>query len=145
MMVDVWHTVGLCAGVRPILATTRSYGFPMHIPDGDVWLQGDGDLGARIERILTRGLLEAPAVIAIGADSPALTVAHLEAAIELLVTNDAVVGPSTDGGFYLLGLRHYPHGLLDSLPWSTAEARQAMINRLRSTHSPSRNWSNSSM
>ena len=28
MMVDVWHTVGLCAGVRPILATTPSMAFP---------------------------------------------------------------------------------------------------------------------
>jgi len=102
----------------------------MDVPIDDIWLQGDGDLGQRIARIITRGLIHAPAAIAIGADSPTLAGAHIEAALELIRTNDAVVGPSTDGGFYLLALRQCPPGLFASLPWSTGETRQALTKRL---------------
>src|SRR3954454_22000707 len=82
MLLDTWRTVASCPGIRPVLATTRSGGFPMDVPADDIWLQGDGDLGERIELIMTRGLSHAPAAIAIGADSPTLAGAHIEAALE---------------------------------------------------------------
>jgi rSAM/selenodomain-associated transferase 1 len=132
MFLDVWRTVESFSRVRPILATTSSGGFPVSVSPDDIWLQGDGDLGQRIERILTRGLLHAPAAIAIGADSPALTAAHLTAALDALRTSDAVVGPSTDGGFYLLALRKCQPGLLSSLPWSVPETKQALKHRMKS-------------
>jgi glycosyltransferase A (GT-A) superfamily protein (DUF2064 family) len=118
-------------GVRPILATTRPGTFPVSVPDGDVWLQGEGDLGERIERILTVGLQQSPAVMVLGADSPAFTVVHVEAAIDGLQSHDAVLGPSTDGGFYLLALRRCPRGLFAGLPWSTGETCKALQARLR--------------
>lgn len=130
MLLDVWNTVKLCAGVRPILATTRPGDFPICLSPDDIWLQGDGDLGQRIERMLNRGLIEAPAATAIGADSPALTTAHLRAALDALQTNDAVVGPATDGGFYLLALRQCQAGLFDSLPWSCPATLEAVKERL---------------
>ena len=130
MLLDVWGTVELCPGVRPILATTVSGDFPVRVSPDDIWLQGDGDLGQRIERIFNRGLLDAPAVIAVGADSPALTAAHLWAALDALRTNDLVVGPSNDGGFYLLALRRTQAGLLSSLPWSSSKTLQALKKRI---------------
>lgn len=130
MLLDAWRTAESCPGVRPVLATTRAGEFPMQVPPENIWLQGEGDLGERIERILIQGLLQAPAIVAIGADSPALTRAHLEAALQAMRTNDAVVGPSTDGGFYLLGLRRCPAGLFASLPWSAAGTRTALRKRL---------------
>ena len=130
MLRDVWRTVESSPGARPILATSRKGVFPICVPDGDVWLQGEGDLGERIERILTRGLQESAAVMAIGADAPALSVAHVEAGIECLATHDAVLGPATDGGFYLLGLRRCPRGLFTGLSWSTGETNQALQARL---------------
>ena len=48
-----------------------------------ILLQGEGDLGARIERILRAALAQAPAAIAIGADAPALPRRLLEAAAAL--------------------------------------------------------------
>jgi rSAM/selenodomain-associated transferase 1 len=131
MLRDVWRTVESHPGVRPILATTRSGSFPISVPDGDVWLQPEGDLGERIERIITRGLLLAPVAMAVGADSPAFTAAHLDAALRCLGTNDAIIGPSTDGGFYLLALGRCPPGLFAGLPWSSAETRQALKVRLQ--------------
>lgn len=130
MLLDIWRTVEFCPGVRPILATTLPGDFPVSVSPDDIWLQGDGDLGERIERIFNHGLLQAPAVIAVGADSPALTAAHLQAALDALQTNDVVVGPSADGGFYLLGLRSRQAGLFYSLPWSSSQTLQALKKRI---------------
>ena len=131
MFHDVWRVVQSHPGTHPILATPKPGAFPITIPAGDVWLQGEGDLGARLERIVTRGLAQSPAVMALGADSPALSPAHLGAALECLETHDAVLGPCTDGGFYLLALRRCPGGLFQSLPWSAAGTREALAMRLR--------------
>jgi len=68
--------------------------------------------------------------MAVGADSPTLTTAHIESALRGLQSNDAVLGPSMDGGFYLLGLRKCQLGLFDSLPWSTSETRRRVTARL---------------
>jgi uncharacterized protein len=130
MLTDVWRTVELCVGVCPILATTRPGEFPVSVAHEDMWLQGEGDLGQRIERILTRALEHAPAAMAIGADCPGLTQKHLRAALDGLQRNDAVLGPSLDGGFYLLALPKCPPGLFSSLPWSTSETRLRLKTRL---------------
>jgi uncharacterized protein len=130
MLLDVWRTVESCAGVRPVLATTRIGDFPIRVSPDDVWLQGDGDLGQRMERILTRALLDSAAVIALGGDSPTLTAVHLKAALEGLRVCDTVIGPSMDGGFYLLGLKRCRPGLFCSLEWSTAQTRQMLKTKL---------------
>ena len=102
------------------------------LPAGvDLWPQGDGDLGARLERNLRRALAESPRALAIGTDSPGLPPAMLEDAVSSLAAHDAVVGPADDGGFYLLGLRACPRGLLAGLPWSAADTRERTLARLQ--------------
>ena len=95
------------------------------------WLQGDGDLGARLERVLRRALTRAPKALAIGADSPGLPLRLIEAAHAALDAADAILGPCDDGGFYLLGLRRCPPGLLADLPWSLEGTHRATLARLR--------------
>ena len=139
MFHDVWRTVSSCPGVRPVLATlqrdidcvgdARSE-CPVQISIDDILLQGDGDLGARLENIFRQALANAPAAIAVGADTPLLTSAHLQQALHELATHDAVIGPCPDGGFYLLALRACPRGLFSGLPWSTAETAYATKRRL---------------
>ncbi|NCG19269.1 MAG: DUF2064 domain-containing protein [Rhodobacterales bacterium] len=118
-------------GVSVALATT-------HV-DGDFglkdqvarWDQGDGDLGARVERVLRRALASDDWVIALGADSPGLPPAYLALAIQRLSAGaPSVLGPSADGGFYLLGVRNCPKGLLANLPWSQPDTAAATANRL---------------
>jgi hypothetical protein len=129
---DTWATVTRLPWARPVLASTEAW------PDGllpapvEVWQQGEGDLGARMEHILLRGLEVCPAVMALGADSPGLPVAHLEAARAALAHADAVFGPSDDGGFYLLALRRLPSGALANLPWSQPETLVRTEERLKS-------------
>lgn len=76
--------------------------------------QGDGDLGER----LTRASADAP-VILLGADTPALSAAHLVAAAAALERSDATIGPAEDGGYWLLGLARPMPFLFVDMPWST--------------------------
>ncbi len=69
--------------------------------------QGDGDLGQRLQRLVD-GLPPGPVII-IGSDAPGITQRDLAAAFRRLDGADAVIGPSSDGGYWLIGLRRRPH------------------------------------
>lgn len=100
-------------------------------PNGvEVWPQGEGDLGERIERMLFRALLQSPWAIALGADSPGLPPEYLRAAVEALRTHDAVIGPALDGGYYLLGVSRCEPGLLADIAWSNPSTRTRTVDRL---------------
>jgi rSAM/selenodomain-associated transferase 2 len=101
------------------------------LPGARVWAQGRGTLGDRLERILQRALRNWPAAIAIGTDLPGLPPALLDSARQTLQTADGVLGPTEDGGFYLLGLRRCPPSLLADLPWSTSDTFTETLERLR--------------
>jgi hypothetical protein len=51
--------------------------------------------------------------------------------MEQLESGNAVLGPCADGGFYLLGLRSCPAGLLADIPWSCQRTCDATETRLR--------------
>ena len=81
--------------------------------------QGRGDLGARLRRVI-RALLRAghPAVVVIGSDSPNLPAARIVRALRRLDRGaDLVLGPATDGGYYLIGLRSDQPALFARMPW----------------------------
>lgn len=103
-------------------------------PGGQIWLQGPGDLGQKMEAVLARALARGLPVMALGTDAPGLPVARLEAARDLLLAGraEAVLGPADDGGFYLLGLSSCPPGVLHDLPWSVPETCGATAARLQS-------------
>ena len=85
--------------------------------------QGSGDLGARMARLLTR-ISPCPALL-VGSDVPDLQASHIAGAMRLLDRNDAVFGPSPDGGYWLVGLRNLrpaPFGLFKGVRWSSEHA-----------------------
>lgn len=84
--------------------------------------QGEGDLGARMARIMA-GLPPGPAVI-VGADIPEISPAAIWRAFRRLDRADAVFGPATDGGYWLVGLKRRPAvpKIFDGVRWSTADA-----------------------
>ena len=83
--------------------------------------QGRGDLGARMARALRR-LPPGPAV-AVGSDVPEIAPRHIAAAFRALGANDAVFGPSPDGGYWLIGLRRRPApSAFRGVAWSTERA-----------------------
>ncbi len=58
-------------------------------------------------------------VVIIGSDCPELTTFVMEDAFDKLDTADVVVGPSSDGGYYLLGLTNLIPELFKNKQWST--------------------------
>lgn len=133
MLHDVWSVVTNLDGATPVLAATERGNFGLDVAEDRVWLQQGADLGSRIESILQRGLRIAPAAIALGADTPLLAPRDLTDAIEQLEFRNAVLGPSDDGGFYLLGLRSCPSGVLADIPWSCACTCETTEARLHSS------------
>ncbi|MBA3912989.1 MAG: TIGR04282 family arsenosugar biosynthesis glycosyltransferase [Acidobacteriales bacterium] len=118
-LLDTLQTLQSLSWVMPVVASTD----PFFAGDGiECWLQGEGNLGNRIERILRRGLRQASCAIALGADSPGLPSHLLESARQALAAHDAVLGPCDDGGFYLLGVRRCPPGCLGEVRWSSQHA-----------------------
>lgn len=128
---DTWASLNALRNAKIVLASTCD-GQMACLPNSvEVWPQGEGDLGARIENTLRRALRDSPQGIAIGADSPGLPTKFLEQAQEALNQADAVIGPSYDGGFYLLGLRTCPEGLLSGIRWSSATTCEETTTKLR--------------
>ncbi|MEO6409534.1 MAG: TIGR04282 family arsenosugar biosynthesis glycosyltransferase [Burkholderiaceae bacterium] len=97
----------------------------------ELTLQGDGDLGARMNRAFERVLARAPMALLIGTDAPALDAVYLEEAAAALHETDAVVGPALDGGYALIGLKRAAPGLFDAMPWSTPDVLDETRRRLR--------------
>lgn len=78
--------------------------------------QPDGDLGAR----LAAAWEDAPAgAIVVGSDVPELSPGLVRAAEIQIEQGHVALGPSPDGGYYLLGSRAFHPGLFDDMPWST--------------------------
>jgi len=55
----------------------------------------------------------------IGTDLPEISSEIINRSFELLNNNDIVIGPATDGGYYLLGMKNVYKELFTNLPWST--------------------------
>ena len=123
---DTWSLLSSFSDLRRVLATTGPMQAAGNYDDrSHRWSQGDGDLGQRMRRVLRRGLEDHSIAIVLGADSPGLSAQHLIQAVEQLEAGaDAVLGPCEDGGFYLLGLRRCPAGLLEDIRWSEPDTRE---------------------
>ncbi len=94
--------------------------------------QGRGDLGARMGRFL-RDLPAGPVVI-VGTDIPALGRGQVARAFRALGSNDWVIGPAEDGGYWLIGaarLRAGPRDPFAGVRWSSARALADTLANLR--------------
>ncbi|NEQ72846.1 MAG: glycosyltransferase [Okeania sp. SIO2C9] len=84
--------------------------------------QGIGDLGERMaiafQSAFNRGMKY---VIIIGIDCPSLTPEIILQAFTKLTQSDVIIGPATDGGYYLIGLRKITPELFQGINWGTSE------------------------
>jgi rSAM/selenodomain-associated transferase 1 len=89
------------------------------------------DLGARIQHAIRRVQQSGYShVITLGTDSPALPVEYLEQAVVALENHDLVLGPATDGGYYLIGLKSAPPPeLFTGIDWSTERVLHQTLQR----------------
>ena len=75
-----------------------------------------------------------PGVIAFNSDSPHLPASVLKTAFEVLETCDLVVGPTHDGGYYLVGARASHPSLFSHDGMGTASALDALLERASALH-----------
>lgn len=125
---------------RTVLAVT---GGPARWPEGVARIeQARGSLGRRMDRAI-RSMPPGPVVL-VGSDIPDLAPRHVAAAFHALGDHDAVFGPATDGGYWLVGLRRRPfqprldgpvrwssrHALADTVRLFDGRLRVALIETL---------------
>jgi rSAM/selenodomain-associated transferase 1 len=135
--------VAACIEALPANLTRRGYG--VYAPAGSeaelrallppsfgLLLQADASLGNVLERaaheLLARGH---DCVLLVNGDSPTLPPRILSAAIERLrLPGDRMVlGPASDGGYYLIGLKKAHGHLFADIPWGTAEVARRTLAR----------------
>ncbi|MGL6291681.1 MAG: DUF2064 domain-containing protein [Silanimonas sp.] len=95
--------------------------------------QGDGDLGARMARVYDALLARHGGAVLVGTDVPQMTADLLAAACTALASGgaDVVLGPSDDGGFWLVGGRvPLPRSTWTAPRYSSVHARADFINAL---------------
>lgn len=109
--------------------------------DFPVLAQGEGDLGARMRTVCDQLRAMHGRALLIGADAPQLTAGDLCDACDALDAQPCVLGPSEDGGFWLLGTcaalpeavwRHTPWSQPDTAARFLAHAGMPAVARLRS-------------
>lgn len=89
--------------------------------------QADGDLGVRMQAALSHAFAgDTHRAVLIGSDIPDISVELLEQAFTALMTKKVVIGPSEDGGYYLIGLvadqaAHLLPLLFCDMAWSTPD------------------------
>jgi rSAM/selenodomain-associated transferase 1 len=116
------------------LKITRSLSFRKFIyyadevSDYDLWsvpgytkrMQSGTNLGERMlnsfKELFEQGFTR---IVIIGSDCLQLQTENLQEAVTLLESNTAVIGPASDGGYYLLGLTKFYPELFVNKPWST--------------------------
>ncbi len=117
-------------------------------PEWNLVPQADGDLGNRLRAFFATTFLgnQTPdlvvnesikadgvsrKIIVIGSDCPLIQPALLESAFEKLDQCPAVIGPSTDGGYYLIGLRQQCDNIFQNIAWSTSSVCLQTMAALR--------------
>ncbi len=108
-----------------------SIGSPAWPPGPDLIGQGDGDLGARMQRVFDC-LPKGPVVI-IGTDIPEISNRHISRAFAALGAHDAVLGPCEDGGYWLVGQRRTPKilNIFAGVRWSSPHTLDDTLTNLR--------------
>lgn len=93
--------------------------------------QCPGDLGERMKAAFLEAFRQgAQHVLLHGTDIPDLTTRHIDEAFDALKGYDLVVGPSTDGGYWLIGLRK-PVDLFDGMDWGSSSVFEKTVAAAR--------------
>ena len=101
-----------------------------------VRMQGRGQLGTRLRRQLMHSHRHNRPCLVIGTDLPELNPDDLRQAVEHLEQHDLVLGPASDGGYWLLGIgaclicspQHWP---LIGIPWGGPSVLEATLEAAR--------------
>jgi len=139
------------AFIQDTLTTVQSLNIPFHIavyppksqelfakwlgPSYQFFHQQGMNLGKRLQNgFATMFKKEYQQVIALASDSPDLPIEILQIAVSSLQTHKVVIGPASDGGYYLIGFAHdlFILDAFEEISWSTETVFQETLTRLKS-------------
>jgi rSAM/selenodomain-associated transferase 1 len=137
LLQDTIALVAGLAGVQPAIAITPHDAvdyFSSISPTPTILLPVSGsDIGDCLNQVMIHFLaLGHPGVIALNSDGPTLPQGYLQQAVDFLERSDVVLGPSEDGGYYLIGLKQSVPELFQDILWSTEHVTtQTLANAKR--------------
>ncbi len=121
------------------LGVSKEVHYSVAIRENDIWdsayyrkkQQFGGDLGNRMQYAFEEGFKQGyQNIIIIGSDMYDLSQANLEEAFDQLKKHDFVLGPATDGGYYLLGMRSLEPKVFKNKDWGTDTVLEQTKNDL---------------
>lgn len=137
-LLDCLDAVAGLAGVDPVLAFTPAAGrarMEALAPSGFRLVAQEGaGLGERMSNLLAGLIADGhPAALVMGSDLPTLPMDYVAEGAETLARGaaDVVVGPTEDGGYYLIGLRRRQAALFTDVPWGTDQVCEITLERAR--------------
>jgi rSAM/selenodomain-associated transferase 1 len=134
---DLWSSDRLLApgGRRVLVFDPPDAGpwFDARVPDAfALQPQAECDLGDRMRAFFEGEFGDgATKVVLIGSDSPTLDPNFVVSAFLLLDHRDVVLGPSTDGGYYLIACRPPAPPVFEGIDWSTPTVLDRTVQRIR--------------
>lgn len=101
--------------------------YSTEIIESDIWenqlfekkLQNGKDLGSRMADAFEEILKFSNKAVLIGSDCPELSSDIINSAFIALDRSDFVLGPSVDGGYYLIGMKDFEKSVFQDIAWST--------------------------
>lgn len=97
--------------------------------------QTSGDLGQRMAAYFDQQFAAgADRVLLLGTDSPNVPLVEVQEAFEHLNTSDVVLGPTEDGGYYLVGAKGQTPPIFENIAWSTPKVLPATVECLKAAN-----------
>ncbi len=107
---------------------------PLTGPAWDLRPQAEGDLGDRMAEAFSWSFARgASRAVLIGSDSPSLPPDGMAGAFDRLEGRDLVIGPSVDGGYYLIGMSRPMPEVFREVTWSSARVLGQTLDRAEET------------
>ena len=134
------HLLNHTKQVTKNLSCDNAVYYSVKVRENDIWnattyqkhLQDGNDLGIRMHNAFQQAFSTGyEKIVIIGSDLPDLTSEHINEAFEKLNSNDVVMGPAEDGGYYLLGMKKLHTNIFQNKNWGTSTVRKDTLNDLQ--------------
>ncbi len=122
------------------LSCDKAVYYSVKVRENDIWdapvyqkhQQEGSDLGTRMYNAFQQAFSSGyEKIVIIGSDLPDITSKHINEAFEKLNSNDVVIGPAEDGGYYLLGMKKLHATVFQHKNWGTSTVRKDTLNDLQ--------------
>lgn len=128
------HTIHVLNGVNSFryiyIANSASLDIALPPRSYEAKLQEGNDLGEKMKNAFEHAFDDGKTeVLIIGSDNIQITPRLIEEAFDALLSNDLVIGPANDGGYYLLGMNESLPSLFKDIPWSTENVYERTMKK----------------